>query len=76
MKLLGITHGALLQRVSDGCETVLHTENTETLTSSVGTLTKLEPDVWLLTGIEVGGPYSITFSGEDTSVTYENRRVR
>ncbi len=72
MKLLGITHGALLQQVNNCCETVLYTENTETLTSSVGTLTKLEPDVWLLTGIEVGGPYSIKFSGDDTSVTYEN----
>jgi len=71
MKLIGIQNGALLQRVNGSCETVLHTENTETLSCSPGTITKLDPDTWLLTGIPTGGPYTVTFTADGESTFLE-----
>jgi len=70
MKLQGIQNGALLQRAGDSCETVLHTENTDTLTVSMGELQRIDDNTWLLSGIPTGGPYSVTFTGDAEKVTF------
>jgi len=70
MKLTGIQTGALLQRVNDFCETVIHTENADTLTVSMGELQKIADNTWLLTGIPTGGPYFLTFSDGEESLTF------
>lgn len=72
MKIFGIQNGALLQRIDGFCEAVLHTENTDTLTTDVGTITKTADNTWLLTGIAVGGPYTVTLSDAEESITFHD----
>ena len=67
----GIRCGALLQRNGDDlCETILSGQWQGTLSANPGKIRILSEDTALLTGIPVGGPYTITISDDVESVTY------
>ncbi len=71
MKILyGLSDGALLQRDGDGfCDCTFAVEAAGALGCDKGQLTKIEDGVYRLTGIPAGGPYTVTLSDDDGSVT-------
>jgi len=71
----GIENGAVLQRRENiGCECYIELETTGEAGVSLGKLECMdgEKGLFRLTGIAVGGPYSITFSDDTDSVTLKD----
>lgn len=71
MKILyGIKNGALLQRnAGNVSETILAAEVNGTLRAAPGSVEPVPGGLWKLTGIPVGGPYTVTLSDDESSVT-------
>ncbi len=72
MKLYGIQNGAVLQRNGKGCGTVIRSEHCGKLCCSIGKLTEISENTWMLTDIPSGGPYSVSFTDDLSSVTYND----
>lgn len=73
MKIIrGISDGCVLQRGADGCDIRFAAEYTGKIIPSVGEVTGAENGFLRLTGVPVGGPYTLTFSDTDGSCSVEN----
>lgn len=73
MKILyGIADGALLQRDAEGCRCFLVLETQGVPSVSLGKLTRLDGNRFLLTEIPTGGPYRLTFMDDVSQVKIEN----
>ena len=72
LKITGLQNGAVLQRevTTDACAILIHGEITGSLRCDVGLLTQVDENTWCLSGIIVGGPYTITLSDNFDSVTF------
>lgn len=72
----GLQNGAVLQRnENDLCHIILTGQWNGTLSSSPGTILFAEDGSCILTGIPVGGPYTITLQDDDESCTYTDLYV-
>lgn len=66
----GLNNNALLCRdETDTCYCTFGAECTGALKTTLGTITKTDDDTYLLTGIPTGGPYTVTLSDDNDSVT-------
>jgi hypothetical protein len=66
MKVLhGISDGMVMQRGADGCDIRFTAEYNGRIAVSVGRLEKMNNGMLRLTGVPVGGPYSLTLSDVD-----------
>lgn len=74
MKIIGLQNGAVLQRDinSDACTVLLHTESAGTLHCDIGVLTQIDKDTWCLSGIAVGGPYTVVISDDADTFVFED----
>ena len=71
INIIGINNGAVLQRGKDNlCSVTVIADFKGTPVSSLGTLTFLSENKWNLSGIPVGGPYTITIKDNAESVTF------
>jgi len=72
MKIQGIQNGAVLQRNPkvDKCDIRLLCTCTGKLQSSVGRLMQISESEWQFTGVETGGPYTVTFMDNETTITF------
>ena len=70
MKIIyGLKSGALLQRdENDVCQCYFKAEVNGELTSSLGEIIQNEGGMYALTGIPVGGPYTVTLSDNDSKI--------
>lgn len=77
MKIQGIQNGAVLQRNPevDQCDIRLLCTCTGKLRSSMGTLMQISKNEWRFTGVEIGGPYTVTFMDDETSITFHDLYV-
>ena len=77
MKIVcGLKSGGLLQRdKNDVCLCYFTAEARGEIKSTMGEIIQNEGGRYALTGIPVGGPYSVTLSDEESSVTFEDMYV-
>ena len=76
MKLTGIQSGALLQRGADDlCRILLEAEFHGKPSASLGALTQLDETCWTLTGLPIGGPYTVTIADDDGAQTFTDLYV-
>ena len=77
MKLTGLQNGAVLQRdiMTDACAVLLHGAFTGMPRCAVGTLIQTGDDTWCLSGIPVGGPYTVTISDDQESMIFSDLYV-
>lgn len=69
----GLQNGAVLQRnENDQCSILLTGQWKGNVVSSIGTLLPIDASTYSLTGIPVGGPYTITLCDDDDSCTFTN----
>lgn len=70
-KITGIKNGAVLQRDDNGfCSVTLIADFCGKPKSSLGELTEIGKNKWRLTGIHVGGPYTITVQDDKDSMQF------
>ncbi|MBR4866388.1 MAG: hypothetical protein IKU11_06850 [Clostridia bacterium] len=77
MKIVGIQKGALLQRRgdTDSCDILLQADFCGKPQISMGELSSAGENRWRLTGIPVGGPYSLTIRDDRERVTFADLYV-
>lgn len=69
----GIQNGAVLQRDENNlCKIRMRADFTGMPTSNFGFFEKIGEHIWEFKGVFVGGPYEITISDDDSSVTYSD----
>lgn len=67
----GIKNGAVLQRDENNlCKVTVNAEFKGNPTSNFGYFEHIEENIWEFKGVFVGGPYDITISDDDSSVTF------
>ena len=67
----GLKNGALLQRDENNvCKCFFKAEVKGEMKTSLGQITKNEGDMYVLTGIPVGGPYAFTISDEEGLIEF------
>lgn len=73
LKIKGLKNGAVLQRDENNfCKIIIIANFKSEPKTSFGKLTHISNNKWELTGIYIGGPYSITISDAADSVTFTN----
>lgn len=69
----GLQNGAVLQRDKDDqCHVILKGQWTGSLSVSIGKLLPIDANTYALTGIPMGGPYTITLQDTDSIYTFTN----
>lgn len=67
----GISSGAVLQRDNENfCRIKIKAEFTGTPKVSFGKIEKQEGNIWIYSGLFVGGPYTVIFSDDESSLTF------
>ena len=74
MKILyGLKDGAVLQRdKNEKCKCIFAAKTKGEIRTDVGKIENLDDGKYLLVGIETGGPYSITVSDDEGSVSFKD----
>lgn len=71
LEIKGIKSGAVLQRDENNfCKITIYADFEGTPKTSFGKLTQIENNNWELSGIYIGGPYSVTISDDFDDVTF------
>jgi len=74
--LIGILSGMVMQRDEQNlCAITISAEAVGPLTTTLGQLTPTGENCWSLTGIPVGGPYTLTLADDETSLTFTDLYV-
>ena len=70
MKILtGLANGAILQREKNNlCRTQFEAESKGVIKSSIGSIKEIGNGIFELSGIPVGGPYSMELSDDESKV--------
>ncbi len=67
----GISSGAVLQRDDmHFCRTIIKAEFKGTPTVSQGKIEKYKDDLWIFSGLFIGGPYTVTISDDEATETF------
>lgn len=67
----GLKNGAVLQRDKDNlCKIMVNAEFKGNPTANFGYFEHVDKNIWQFKGVFVGGPYEITISDDDSSVTF------
>lgn len=77
MTIQGIQNGAVLQRdpAYNRCDIRLSCNCTGRLKCSMGTLFQISENEWEFSGIETGGPYTVSFTDDETNITFQDLYV-